>query len=288
MRSVRTPVVSRRSVREALRDDDGLQFGKVLLDAVQFIDHLGQLHRCEVYGDSADPVDASQKSRAGQPVVELHDLLFHPAAMGMGQGIGRIVADRADVAEMVVESLQFQKEGPQIAGTAGHFEVQERFHRLAVGEAMADRRIAGHAFGQWHRCDQFLLLEQFFHSTVFPEMAHFELHDRLTGHGKSEMPGLDDAGMDRADRHFKDPFAFNVAEVVFALLPTQDAVPGKSFFNGWVPFGQCSCRTRRRRSGWPCGINPNMSRISRSYHFAAWMCGVMEGNSRSSLRELNG
>ncbi len=39
------------------------------------------------------------------------------------------------------------------------------------------------------------------------------------------MTGLNDPGMDRAHRHLEDPLAFNMAKMVFALLPTQHAIP---------------------------------------------------------------
>ena len=67
--------------------------------------------------------------------------------MGMGQGLRRIVTDRPNVAKVVVESLQFEEQAPEISSTSWHFQVKQRFDRLAVGETMADRRIAGHSFG---------------------------------------------------------------------------------------------------------------------------------------------
>src|SRR6478609_4518360 len=156
--------------------------------------------------------------------------------MRMGQRIGRVIAHGSDVAEVIVQSFQFQKERAEILRAPRHFEVQERFNRLAIGETVSYCRISGHAFRQRHCIDQQLLLENFLNTAVFPKMAQLELHDRFTGHGKPKMSRLDNPGMDRSHRYFQYPFSFNMAEVMFALLSTEHAVPGEVFSERVCPL----------------------------------------------------
>ncbi len=136
----------------SIGDNDGFQFREILFNAAQFNHDFGQLPSCEVHGNPADPVDPSEKAGSGQPVVQLHHLFFHAIAMRMGQGVRRIVTDRAHITEMVVEALQFQKQAPQIAAASWYIQTQQRFNRLTIGETMTDGRVSGHPFGQRNRC----------------------------------------------------------------------------------------------------------------------------------------
>ena len=85
---------------------------------------------------------------------------------------------------------------------------------------MADARIAGDSFGQRYRFGQPLLLKQFLNAAMFPEMAHFELHDGLAGHRKSEMARFNDARMDGTDGNLEDPLTVNFPESILPLHPS--------------------------------------------------------------------
>ena len=106
--SLSTPVVSRRSVREALANrirPSSVKSGPSPSNSATIWIQLlaGQIKR-----DTADAIYPSQKARSGQPVVELHDLLFHPPAVGMGKRIGGVIAHRPDVAQIVGETLELR------------------------------------------------------------------------------------------------------------------------------------------------------------------------------------
>src|SRR5690349_11410620 len=47
------------------------------------------------------------------------------------------------------------------------------------------------------------------------------------------MAGLDDAGMNRADRDFEDAFALDVTKPVLALLPAERLIP-QELFHQWM------------------------------------------------------
>src|SRR5262245_33386646 len=155
----------------------------------------------------------------------------------MGQRIGRIVADRSDVSEMVVKPLQFQEKRAEVAGTSGNLDVQKRFHCLAVRQTMSYGRISGYPFCERNRSAQRLLFEQFFDPTVFPKVADFELHDRLAGDREAEMSWFDDAGMDRPDGHFEDTLSLDVTKAEITLLPADCLVPKEILLQGMRSLG---------------------------------------------------
>src|SRR6185295_6717226 len=149
--------------------------------------------------------------------------------MGMRQGIGGVVADGPDIAQVVVQSFQFETETPEIAGAPGDLQFEQRFDGLTVGKAVSDGGIAGDPFGQRYGRPQRELLEQLLHTAVFPEMVEFEFYDGLASHREPEVSRLDDSGMDRTDRDLEDPFPFDVPKTVLSLITLQDRVPGKVF-----------------------------------------------------------
>ena len=196
-----------------------------MLDGIQLRHDLRQLLVTQVEGDTPDTVDAAQEAGPSQLVIELHDPLLHPATMRMSQHIGGIIADRADVPQVIVQPLELEKEAAEVAGPARHVDSEEGFDRLAVGETVADGRISRHPLGERDRRRQPLLLEQLLDPPVLPEMAQLELHDRFAGHGKPEMSRFDDPRMDRPDRHLEHPLALDVTERVLPLCPIEHGVP---------------------------------------------------------------
>ena len=74
------------------------------------------------------------------------DLLAHNAALGMHERERRIVADRADVAEMVRQPFELRHQGPQIARARRRLDVQRRLDRMRkrdpIGDGASRRRFA--------------------------------------------------------------------------------------------------------------------------------------------------
>src|SRR5690242_9877496 len=66
--------------------------------------------------------------------------------------------------------------------------------------------------GNWH------VLEYFFRALVGVEKANLEIEDRFARDAEQEMAGLDDAGVDRADRHLENAFAFDGAKLMTLTL----------------------------------------------------------------------
>lgn len=68
--------------------------------------------------------------------------------MGVHQREGRVVADRADVADVVGNPLELGHERPQPLGAGRGFDAARDLDRAGVGERVGDRAVAGGPPGQ--------------------------------------------------------------------------------------------------------------------------------------------
>ena len=145
---------------------------------------------------------------------------------------------------------------------------------------MGEAGIAGNAFGQPDAVRHRQILEQFFRALVRVEQAQLQIKHRLARHAEQKMPRLDDARMNRADRHLKDAFAFDRAEFVpLALEGRQLRCANQNpCAADRLPASRRAARSGAD-SGWPINFRPNRSCISRSCQFTAGMALVSEVNS---------
>ena len=87
------------------------------------------------------------KARVGRAQ---HALAQH-AAMGVHQREGGVVADRADVAEMVGEALELGHSARSQTARGGTSISERRLDRARKGEGIGDGAIAGRAAGELRR-----------------------------------------------------------------------------------------------------------------------------------------
>ena len=118
-------------------------------EARECLPHLGKQcrqagHRClgKIGGDAArhDPVH-HQSMAEGQRGEEQHALAQCPA-MGQHQREGGVVADGADVADVIGQPLQLRHQRPKPEGAWRHFDLQRGLHRAGEGIGIGDGRIA--------------------------------------------------------------------------------------------------------------------------------------------------
>ena len=83
--------------------------------------------------------------------------------------------------------------------------------------------------------------------------------DGLAHHPEAEVPGFDEAGVDRADRDLVDAGSLDRDEGERPPVGDHRRHRPASWRIGCQPSGQCWCRTRRRGWGWPTGTMPNRS-----------------------------
>ncbi len=132
-----------------------------------------------------------------------------------------VIADSAQVAQMVRDPLPLEEQRPQPMGPVGHNAPGQRFNSLAVGQAVGNGGIARYAGRQPRSFLPGQRLEPFFDALVHVPELLFEIDDVLSHGLEAEMAGLDDARMNRPDRDFVDPLAFGPYPAIFARDPRQ-------------------------------------------------------------------
>src|ERR1035441_6673270 len=127
--------------------------------------------------------------------------------MGVGDDEANVVHDSADVRNVVVNALQFQKDGSHSFGAFGDLHFGGLFNRLTKSNAVREARIAGNALCQIDRALHRQLLETLFDSLVDVKHAQLQVKNGLAGNREIEMARLDDAGVNRAYGKLKNAFA---------------------------------------------------------------------------------
>ena len=122
--------------------------------------------------------------------------------MGVKQSEGRIIADRADVAEMIGEPFEFRHQGAEISRARRNGNFECRFHGGGKGPSIGDRAVARDPAGKARG-----LIERRIHHQPVDAFVHiaeplFEPHDNFAIGGKAKMTGLDNAGMHGSRREF--------------------------------------------------------------------------------------
>ncbi len=127
--------------------------------------------------------------------------------MRVKQSEGRIIADRADVAEMIGEPFEFRHQGTEISRARRNGNFECRFHGGGKGPSIGDRAVARDPAGKARS-----LIERRIHHQPIDAFVHiaepfFEPHDNFAIGGKAKMAGLDNAGMHGSHRNLMQRFA---------------------------------------------------------------------------------
>src|SRR5437899_548922 len=94
----------------------------------------------------------------------------------------------------------------------GRFNAGGRLDRHAEGERVSDRGIAGDSLGELDAAHRSSGLEKFFDSLVHKEQPRLEVHNRFAFHVETKMSGLNDAGVNRANRDLVRAFPLHLLE----------------------------------------------------------------------------
>ena len=120
--------------------------------------------------------------------------------MGVDEREGGIVADGADVAEVVGEAFQLAHQRAQIDGARRRLEAKRRFHGAGEGDGVGHRAVARHAAGELRRLVQRGAEHQAVYALVHVAQPLLQAHHGLAVAAEAEVTGLDDAGVHGADR----------------------------------------------------------------------------------------
>ncbi len=140
-----------------------------------------------------------------QPVAEagvagLQDFLAQDAAMGVDQRVGGVVADEAEVVDVVGDPLELGQERTQPVRPWRRLGAGGSLGGTGEGQGVGHGAVARDAAGEPSALGEIGTLEQPLDALVDVAQPLLEAGDGLAIGGEAEMAGLDDAGMDRADR----------------------------------------------------------------------------------------
>ena len=143
-----------------------------------------------------------------QPVfLEAHEL-------GKAEGQRGVVAERAQIAEVVGDALALQHQGAQQEGARRRADAAGGLDGAGIGPGVGAGRVARDAAGQARALGEVFADEQPLDALVLVAEALLQAQQALADHRKSEVARLDDAGMDGADGNLVRALAADLDEVV--------------------------------------------------------------------------
>ena len=211
----RGAVIQRNQAREA-----GAQIGRERAQPVRAV------------GRQVDRKPAGHHRVHHQPMAEAggggaqHALAQH-RAMRQHQGEGGIVADGADIAEVVGEPFQFREQRAQPHRARRGFGAERGLGRARESERVGHRAVAADAAGDAGGGGQGGAGEQGFDALVGVAEALFQPHHRLAVAGEAEMSGLDNAGVHGPHRDLMQVGTFDREERVSGRVSAMQE-PGPS------------------------------------------------------------
>ena len=140
--------------------------------------------------------------------------LAENAAMGVDERERGVVADRADVAEMIGDALDLGHDATQDPGARRRLDLQGLLDGAREGEAVGHGGIAGDAGNDAGGALDVSVGQQAVDALVHVAQPLLQPRHGLAVDGEAEMAGLDDAGMHRPDRNLVQALALNRQEIV--------------------------------------------------------------------------
>ena len=148
--------------------------------------------------------------------------------MGVGDREAHVVGDSSDIGDVICNALEFEKNRAHELRALGNLDLRRPLDGLAECRAVGEGRVARNALGQKHRAVDGEILEELLGSLVRVEHAQLQVEDGLAGDGEVEVAGLDDAGMNRADRNLEDALSVSgPVDVPLAFKRRQHGVERK-------------------------------------------------------------
>ena len=138
--------------------------------------------------------------------------------MGVHQRERGVVADRADVAEMIGDALDLGHQRPQPRRPRRRDDADRRFDGAGEGDLVGDRAVAADPAGEFRAAREIGARHQPLDALVNVAEPLLQPHDRLAAGVEAEMARLDDPGMHRPDRNLMQPDAFGAEKRVALRL----------------------------------------------------------------------
>src|ERR1019366_4299785 len=158
----------------------------------------------EVEACAARDQHAPEESIAGKLLVHLLEALLQTHAGG-GAVVERSAgAHVANIADMVVQPLQFQRDTSDEAGARRYIDAGNLLECLTVTEAVRDRADPADTLGDVERIERREPLHALLQSAMRVEEARVEMEHGLADRREAEVTRFDDAGVNRTNRDLED------------------------------------------------------------------------------------
>jgi len=187
--------------------DEGREGVEFALDDAEGVAEAVDLGGAPGAADAANADHAAEPARTGEAFVHAEDEFADAAGVGVGDNEADVRGDGADIADVVGKALELEQNGAHHTGARRDAGTRGGLNGLAEGGAVRKSGIAGDAFGEEHGTVNGHVLEELLGGLVGIEHAQLQVQDGFAGDGETEMAGLNDAGVDRADGDLKDAFA---------------------------------------------------------------------------------
>ena len=128
-----------------------------------------------------------------------------------------VVADGADIAEMIGQPLELGHQRTEIDGALGHLDLKRGLDGARVSEGIGHGRVARGAPGELRALVDGGACHQRLDALMHIAEPLLEPRHRLAIGSETEMPWLDDAGMNRPDRDLMQVLALDGEEGIGLL-----------------------------------------------------------------------
>src|SRR5581483_5743831 len=169
----------------------------------------------DVESDAARAHEAAPEAAPADERRHAEELAAEPAAEGGGREVADVAGERAEVARVVREPFELERDRPERLGARRDPAAGERLDRLAVRDRMADRGVARERLGVVHAALVRPADERALDPAVLVAERDLEVQHLLAVALEAEVSGLDDPRVHGPDRHLVD------------LLPVDAEEPGR-------------------------------------------------------------
>jgi len=171
----------------------------IALEGIVQVDLHNSL-QCDITCDAARHDDVHHQAVTERSRGRAQCTLAQDAALRMHEGKRGVVADGADIAEMIGEPLQLRHQRAQIDCAWRRLYLQGRLRGLGESECISNRAVTGRPRGKLCCIFKCRAVHQRLDALVHPAKTLLEPHHMLAIGGEAEMTRLDDPGVDWPDR----------------------------------------------------------------------------------------
>ena len=211
--------------------------------------------------------------------VEAQQQLPERQSPGLGEAEADVVAERADVGDVVVDALELKKERPELGRFLVKLDPTGLLDGQAVGEVVADRAVSRDALGERDGRLNVASLEEPLDAPVHEPQPRLHLEDRLADDRESEVPGLDEAGVDRTDGDLVDAGAFDLDEGERTRVGAHRWRLTGVVKHRVPPLGPVLVEDERPKEGVPDRHDPEQV-VDLAFEAAGWERELAEGGHR--------